>query len=72
MDVQSLNIFKNLSQEDPLRAHSSVLRCLYQTLTNEDAFLPGRHMVVLECSWCAGTVRIPASPGCAGTSPAWS
>jgi hypothetical protein len=35
-----------------------------------DAILPGRPMVVLECSWRAGTGRIPAPPGCAGVSPA--
>ena len=38
-------------------------------LDRQDAFLPGQSMVVLECSWRAGTALLPAPLGARTSRP---
>jgi hypothetical protein len=50
----------------PERRHVRVI----PDLDRQEAFPPGRPLVVLECSWRAGTVRVPARSGRTDVAPA--
>ena len=52
----------------PERCHASVI----PDLDRQEAFSPGRPLVVLECSWRAGTLRIPSRSGRTDVAPARS